>query len=587
MGTEIRAAFTQLGASPLGASALSPYVQGADAALISAISAGTTHFGTGNPVFLPDRLIVTSLDRQGAVATVGFSAANGYGPYRFVGTAVYDGARWKVSWVTVCMLLEEESVLCPNAPPGVDAPLPLPYSLTDAQHLAAETPGLLRPESLALERDGDLLIADVFRDEVLRLTPGGVLTVFAGDGVEGALGDGGPAVDAELDLQDEPQIAVAPDGTVYIPDAGNCRLQAVAPNGVIRTASDAGVLCNVGGVAVSPTGVPYVTAQGTVDAVSPRGKLATVAGSSGEIVNNGPDPTPLTLAFAPYSLAFDGRGDLDIWSFEPRTVYRLTPQGTISALGGFVYATQISPSPGGSVFLAGYHGGVYRVTSTGIAPYNSLSPSEISRLRWPTKGVGFQADGIAVSSSGVIYAVNDGGNGYGDGTVLVEVEPSGSAHVVPVRTPVLDTLPALDASGFPITVYPAPRPPRVPGGPQMCPSTQGLVSFNQTAAAEASAIAVEVNSSSLPNDLHNSDRAWWASDFELLEGGGVDGQHTVLSSRAASGDSFAAAVAAACGSQLVRDSLVVDIGQSPYSGEVSHLYFLDRDGHPLVYFQAS
>jgi hypothetical protein len=586
MRTEIGTAFTRLGVLPSSVTALSPYVQGADAALVSAIGKGNIS-APENPLFMPDNLTVTSINRHGAVATVGFSAANGYGPYRFVGTAVYDGGRWKVSWVTVCMLLEQEGMLCPNAPSSIHAPLPLPYSLTAAQQLTSETPGLLRPESMALAPNGDLLIVDAFRDQVLRLTPGGALTVFAGNGVDGAAGDGGPAVDAELNLQDEPEIAVAPDGTVYIPDAGNCRLQAVVPNGVIHTASDAAALCNVGGVAVSRTGVVFVTGTTLVFKVLSTGALVKVAGSNGAIANNATNPTPQTLAFSPESLAFDGQGNLDIWSFEPRTVYRLSPQGRITSLGGFVYATQIAPSPDGSVFLAGYHGGIERVTATGIALYNTLSSSEIAGLGWPAKGVGFEADGIAVTSSGAIYAVNDAGNGYGDGTVLIEVEPNGSAHVVPVHTPVLDTLPPLGASGFRATVYPDPHLPRVPGGPQMCPSSRGLVPFNATATAEASRIAAEVNSSSLPSDLHNSDRAWWASDFQLLEGGDVGGQHTVVSSRPASEDTFSAAVAAACGAQLVGDSLVVDIGRSSYSSEVSHLYFLDRDGHPLVYFQAS
>lgn len=41
------------------------------------------------------------------------------------------------------------------------------------------------------------------------------------------------------------------------------------------------------------------------------------------------------------------------------------------------------------------------------------------------------------------------------------------------------------------------------------------------------------------------------------------------------------------GTALVDESLVVDVGPSDYSSQVSHLYFLDRLGHPLVYFQYS
>jgi hypothetical protein len=37
----------------------------------------------------------------------------------------------------------------------------------------------------------------------------------------------------------------------------------------------------------------------------------------------------------------------------------------------------------------------------------------------------------------------------------------------------------------------------------------------------------------------------------------------------------------------VRDSLVIDLVPSSESFAVGHLYFLDRHGHPLVYFEAS
>ena len=49
----------------------------------------------------------------------------------------------------------------------------------------------------------------------------------------------------------------------------------------------------------------------------------------------------------------------------------------------------------------------------------------------------------------------------------------------------------------------------------------------------------------------------------------------------------AGAVAAACGDELVRESIVVDVGPSTDSFAVGHLYVLDRLGHPLVYFEAS
>lgn len=68
----------------------------------------------------------------------------------------------------------------------------------------------------------------------------GVITRFAGTGAPGYAGDGGPAADALLNRPSD--IAVAPDGTVFISDANNHVIRKVAPDGTISTfAGTAGV----------------------------------------------------------------------------------------------------------------------------------------------------------------------------------------------------------------------------------------------------------------------------------------------------------------------------------------------------------
>jgi hypothetical protein len=54
---------------------------------------------------------------------------------------------------------------------------------------------------------------------------------------------------------------------------------------------------------------------------------------------------------------------------------------------------------------------------------------------------------------------------------------------------------------------------------------------------------------------------------------------------AAANDLYAAAVARSCGEELVHESLAIVVGPSEYSSQVSHLYFLDRDGRALLYWQ--
>jgi sugar lactone lactonase YvrE len=69
---------------------------------------------------------------------------------------------------------------------------------------------------------------------------------FAGTGVRGSSGDGGPAKAAQLDYPDG--IAVSDDGTVYVSDMNNHKVRAVLPNGVITTVAGTGSLPHGGPV---------------------------------------------------------------------------------------------------------------------------------------------------------------------------------------------------------------------------------------------------------------------------------------------------------------------------------------------------
>jgi hypothetical protein len=585
---EVTAALHHLVGSPAGTQALAPYVQGMDPAMAKVLAAGASQPRANSSYLLSDGTVtaVTDVEQASAVATFDFyisnSSSRGYSE-GFFGTAVPSAGRWKLSWVTACMLVEQEGVVCPDPPAGVEATVPLPYSVTDEEFLARQTPGLIRPDALAIGPRGDLLIEDTSRDEVLSLSPTGVLSSFAGNGVEGFAGDGGPASSAEIGVQGGGGLAVAPDGTTYIADGGNCRIRAVSTQGVITTFAHNPDLCNVASIAVSAKGAVFVATPVYVEEVSPNGALTRVAGAQGSTTSDHPGVSPSNIVFGPGSLAFDGAGNLDIWSWEPRTIYQLSPRGTIRALAGFIYATQLATGPDGTVLFGSHGGGLYEVTPSGVKLYNALAPEKISGLSWP-RLTAFQADGLAAAPSGEVFADNSAGNGYGDGNALIELNPQGRARVVAVRS-VGGAFPALGGPGFPAQVYPPARP--ASGGDlASCPSSAGLEPFDAPATEAAKALAANYNLDDML-DLRATDLSWWEGDFDLLDSQAGTGNTTVVSVRPASRDTFAAAVSASCGAQLVRDSLVVDLGPSGESFAVGHLYFLDRLGHPLVYFEAS
>ena len=54
------------------------------------------------------------------------------------------------------------------------------------------------PMGVVRRPDGDLIVADIRAHRIWRIDQDGILHTFAGDGVPGVSGDGGPAIDARV-----------------------------------------------------------------------------------------------------------------------------------------------------------------------------------------------------------------------------------------------------------------------------------------------------------------------------------------------------------------------------------------------------
>lgn len=109
------------------------------------------------------------------------------------------------------------------------------YSGDGGPALAAR---LRAPTRLRLLPDGGLLICDTGNHCVRRVGPDGAMSTFAGTGVAGYGGDGGPAASASLDGPFD--LALDTDGAVLVADTGNHVVRRIGPDGVISTIAGAG-----------------------------------------------------------------------------------------------------------------------------------------------------------------------------------------------------------------------------------------------------------------------------------------------------------------------------------------------------------
>jgi hypothetical protein len=98
---------------------------------------------------------------------------------------------------------------------------------------------LNRPSGMALDGDGRLYFAEVGNHIIRRVNVDGTIETVVGMGTAGFSGDGGPATAAELAFPSG--VAIDTDGSIYIADSFNNRLRRVDPAGIITTIAGTGV----------------------------------------------------------------------------------------------------------------------------------------------------------------------------------------------------------------------------------------------------------------------------------------------------------------------------------------------------------
>jgi sugar lactone lactonase YvrE len=102
----------------------------------------------------------------------------------------------------------------------------------------ATNANLAGPLGLAVDRDGNLFIADSGNYCIRKLDAAGSMTTVSGTGFGGYSGDGGRAIDAQLSAP--AGLAVDASGNLYIADTDNHRIREVNTNGTIDTVAGNG-----------------------------------------------------------------------------------------------------------------------------------------------------------------------------------------------------------------------------------------------------------------------------------------------------------------------------------------------------------
>lgn len=95
--------------------------------------------------------------------------------------------------------------------------------------------GLGYPESLATDQYGNLFISDSYLNYIYKIDTSGIITIIAGTGKSDYDGDGGLAINADLDLRKPTDLTIDLQGNLYFSDDLNRCIRKIDKSGIINT----------------------------------------------------------------------------------------------------------------------------------------------------------------------------------------------------------------------------------------------------------------------------------------------------------------------------------------------------------------
>ena len=201
--------------------------------------------------------------------------------------------------------------------------------------------------AVAKDKKGNLFVADCSNNRVRKVNTAGVITTFAGNGIAGFSGDGGPATAAEL--QNPIGLSFDSSDNLYIADFGNHHIRKVDNGGIITTVAGGGsgglgdggpataAVISAYGVYADSIGNLYIA-----DADSQRirkvsvstGIITTIAGNSTGGYSGDGGPATAAMIYDPMGVAADRAGNVYLTDFANNCIRKINSSGIISTFAG-------------------------------------------------------------------------------------------------------------------------------------------------------------------------------------------------------------------------------------------------------------
>jgi len=251
-------------------------------------------------------------------------------------------------------------------------------------------------------------------------------------------------------------VAIAPDGAIYVADAGDSpRIRRISPDGIVLTVAggERGFADGVGGaarfnapsgLAIDAGGTLFVadTGNNAIRRMAPDGTVSTIAGDGGHGYRDGPGAQ--AQFNGPIGVAVDVSGRVLVADTYNDRIRAINPDGTVTTLAGSAVTGLADGAAADAQFntpcgVAVDRTGALLVADTGNRVIRSISPSGIvTTISSPIVDGLYRPVGVATGGGGEIYVADDVG-------LIVELSTAGAARTIAGSRPGFQDGPGLEA----------------------------------------------------------------------------------------------------------------------------------------------
>jgi sugar lactone lactonase YvrE len=211
-----------------------------------------------------------------------------------------------------------------KTPPVTPTPVPSNVIInTDGVTVSTLATGFNYPTGMAIDKQGNVYVADALNNCIRKIDPNGVVSVVAGQP-----GNVSGYVDGDVSIAQfyRPSgVVVDDDGNLYVADTNNQCIRKITPAGVVSTFVD--IETPIAIARDATTGNLYTSHFGydQVDKITPDG---TKTGMLNNVRGDG--MVGVGINFAPAAVAVDAAGNIYASDYPMNNVRKITPDGVVT-----------------------------------------------------------------------------------------------------------------------------------------------------------------------------------------------------------------------------------------------------------------